>query len=329
MISPINISEEICDNVIISPKTFTKQQQQLRQDSVIKKHVHRPDLGPSTSSHQYTMINDNANKHHKRKRRFSQIDKDDESSESDNLSFGSSFHLSDEDADDETISDDDEQHLDNMVSFTKRKRKLKRKQSGDQSTNSVENPSNANLIFGARDKKDLLKYKTLDDGSVICKLCNRHFASRTQWYRHKYKSHNESETIVTVHPVNMESFKDTFQNTEKALSVSALFQCDKCQVFYKSRRGYLGHMKRRHKNDDNNSGGSGSNNVNNHSQSDDELDTNLEKAARTKNRDSNMATSDSGQIPEDVEKQRQVEEKIINDIIERVKRECQAQGLPT
>lgn len=60
-------------------------------------------------------------------------------------------------------------------------------------------------------------------GSVVCKRCGEVLASRTHWYRHKYKLHVNSLG-----------------------SPSPLFKCELCNVFFKSRKGYMGHYSSRH-----------------------------------------------------------------------------------
>lgn len=62
-----------------------------------------------------------------------------------------------------------------------------------------------------------LDYVLNDDGTCQCKLCGQKVASRTHWYRHKYKVHN-----------------------------SSLFRCDKCEIFFKSKKGYEGHLSNKH-----------------------------------------------------------------------------------
>ena len=56
-----------------------------------------------------------------------------------------------------------------------------------------------------------------EDGTCLCKLCGEKVASRTHWYRHKYKVHNV-----------------------------ALFRCEKCEIFFKSKKGYEGHLANKH-----------------------------------------------------------------------------------
>ncbi|XP_028028506.1 uncharacterized protein LOC114241754 isoform X1 [Bombyx mandarina] len=72
-------------------------------------------------------------------------------------------------------------------------------------------------------KPGVIEYLLNNDGSVICKLCGEVLASRTHWYRHKYKLH----VIQTLNP-------------------APLFQCEQCLVFFKSRKGYIGHIASRH-----------------------------------------------------------------------------------
>jgi len=62
-----------------------------------------------------------------------------------------------------------------------------------------------------------LDYLINDNGTCTCKLCGEVTASRTHWYRHKYKVHNV-----------------------------CLFRCDKCEIFFKSKKGYEGHVANRH-----------------------------------------------------------------------------------
>lgn len=73
-----------------------------------------------------------------------------------------------------------------------------------------------------KNKQELLEYVIQHDGSVLCKICGAILQSRTHWYRHKYK----------VHVPNA--------------SPTPLFQCEYCNVFFKSRKGYIGHIASRH-----------------------------------------------------------------------------------
>lgn len=87
----------------------------------------------------------------------------------------------------------------------------------DESLNTKEqdlfNEENCTTL-SARSKQELLEYMIKEDGSVICKMCGEVLASRTHWYRHKYKLH--------------------VPNTAQPTS---LFKCEKCCVFFKSRKG--------------------------------------------------------------------------------------------
>ncbi|XP_076755513.1 zinc finger and BTB domain-containing protein ttk isoform X1 [Xylocopa sonorina] len=128
-------------------------------------------------------------------------------------------------------------------------------------------------------KKQLLEYLIQNDGSVVCKWCGEVLPSRTRWYRHKYKLHVSTQV------------------TQPA----PLFKCHSCNAYFKSRKGYIGHLSSRH--------------------SDNENDENREEPANKKTR----KTTDIGKGP-DWEQQREKEEKLVADIIDRVKRECEAQG---
>ncbi|XP_076386522.1 zinc finger and BTB domain-containing protein ttk isoform X2 [Megachile rotundata] len=128
-------------------------------------------------------------------------------------------------------------------------------------------------------RKQLLEYLIQNDGSVVCKWCGEVLPSRTRWYRHKYKLHVPTQV------------------TQPA----PLFKCHSCNAYFKSRKGYIGHLSSRH--------------------SDNENDENREEPANKKVR----KTSDIGKGP-DWEQQREKEEKLVADIIDRVKRECEAQG---
>ncbi|XP_012284234.1 protein tramtrack, beta isoform isoform X2 [Orussus abietinus] len=128
-------------------------------------------------------------------------------------------------------------------------------------------------------KKQLLEYLIQNDGSVVCKWCGEVLPSRTRWYRHKYKLHVSTQVAQPA----------------------PLFKCHSCNAYFKSRKGYIGHLSSRH--------------------SDNENDENREEPANKKTR----RTSDVGKGP-DWEQQREKEEKLVADIIDRVKRECEAQG---
>lgn len=124
---------------------------------------------------------------------------------------------------------------------------------------------------------------------MVCKRCGEILASRTHWYRHKYK----------VHVSN-------FGNP------SPLFKCDYCNVFFKSRKGYIGHHSTRH---------SSEGDTVEESQPKDEIP--VSENAEPPINSSKKKISDKSL---DWEEQRIKEEKLVSDIINRVKRECEAQG---
>ncbi|XP_036149771.1 protein tramtrack, beta isoform isoform X1 [Monomorium pharaonis] len=130
-------------------------------------------------------------------------------------------------------------------------------------------------------RKQLLEYLIQNDGSVVCKWCGEVLPSRTRWYRHKYKLHVSTQV------------------TQPA----PLFKCHSCNTYFKSRKGYIGHLSSRH--------------------SDNENDENREEPPS--NKKTRKSSTDIGKGP-DWEQQREKEEKLVADIIDRVKRECEAQG---
>ena len=84
--------------------------------------------------------------------------------------------------------------------------------------NVEEIPSNASSRRNSLNNDDnSLDYALNENGSCTCKLCGEIVSSRTHWYRHKYKVHNV-----------------------------ALFRCDKCEIFFKSKKGYEGHLANKH-----------------------------------------------------------------------------------
>ena len=78
-------------------------------------------------------------------------------------------------------------------------------------------PSNSSSRRNSLNDDNSLDYALNENGSCTCKLCGEIVSSRTHWYRHKYKVHNV-----------------------------ALFRCDKCEVFFKSKKGYEGHLANKH-----------------------------------------------------------------------------------
>lgn len=142
-----------------------------------------------------------------------------------------------------------------------------------------------------RKKSELLEYLTRQDGSVVCKLCGEVLASRTHWYRHKYKLH------VT-----------------NCLNPAPLFKCNVCNVFFKSRKGYMGHTSTRH-----------SENM----EQQEELNIGIqEEIVETAESPKTIATlTKKKEVSKaDIEEQRVREEKLVADIIDRVRKECEAQG---
>lgn len=152
--------------------------------------------------------------------------------------------------------------------------------------------SSGDVIPGRR---ELLEYLIQEDGSVVCKWCGEMLPSRTHWYRHKYKFH------VQAPP-----------------GTATLFKCYKCNVFFKSRKGYHGHITSRH------SGVEKKHSIK------DECDSLIKSGfkelelAPSRGRRSIKHIED---VPvEEYEKQREKEEKLVAEIIEKVKKECEAQG---
>lgn len=145
-------------------------------------------------------------------------------------------------------------------------------------------------------RRELLEYLIQSDGSVVCKWCGELLPSRTHWYRHKYKFHVQSPP-----------------------GAATLFKCYRCNVFFKSRKGYHGHIASRHSGADKKPS------------KDDNLLMNsgfkeLEPPPPTRGR-RNFKLLESNNIPvEDYKKQREKEEKLVAEIIEKVKKECEAQG---
>ncbi|KAG7304373.1 hypothetical protein JYU34_011313, partial [Plutella xylostella] len=178
-------------------------------------------------------------------------------------------------------------------------------------------------------KQELLEYVMRTDGSVLCKLCGEILKNRTHWYRHKYKFH--------VMPLNP----------------TPLFQCEYCLVYFKSRKGYVGHLSSRHSEllSDSSPVLSNSQLVEALKEKGDiktevklEIDPEISipKTTLTNLNSTNVKTTtrSSGDIkkpcrlnrvenpidPVEQEEQRIREEKLVADIISRVKKECEARG---
>lgn len=75
----------------------------------------------------------------------------------------------------------------------------------------------------------LLEYLIQNDGSVVCKWCGEVLPSRTRWYRHKYKLHVSTQVAQPA----------------------PLFKCHSCNTYFKSRKGYIGHLSSRHSDNEN------------------------------------------------------------------------------
>ena len=75
--------------------------------------------------------------------------------------------------------------------------------------------------------RKLLEYLIQKDGSVVCKWCGEVLPSRTRWYRHKYKLHVATQVAQPA----------------------PLFKCHSCNAYFKSRKGYIGHLSSRHSDD--------------------------------------------------------------------------------
>lgn len=147
-------------------------------------------------------------------------------------------------------------------------------------------------------KSELLEYLIRQDGSVVCKLCGEVLASRTLWYRHKYKLHM------------------------KNLNPSPLFKCTHCNVFFKSRKGYTGHLSSRH--------------GENQDVADEVNVVVKEEIVETSynivSPPTVVPTSNNSKKKieklADWEEQRVKEAKLVADIIDRVRKECETQGTP-
>ncbi|XP_046969306.1 uncharacterized protein LOC124536760 [Vanessa cardui] len=175
---------------------------------------------------------------------------------------------------------------------------------------------------------------TRNDGSVVCKLCGEVLQSRTHWYRHKYKLH-------VIQPLNP----------------APLFQCEQCLVFFKSRKGYIGHIASRHSDVLKDSSPVLTNSqadalskstatiqtdikeeidpelsipkssVPNYQTNGKQMNSAVIKTPETKKgHRSNRGNSAENISQSDWEERRSKEEKLVADIIDRVRRECEAQG---
>ncbi|XP_063392627.1 uncharacterized protein LOC134678108 [Cydia fagiglandana] len=176
----------------------------------------------------------------------------------------------------------------------------------------------------SKSRNELLEYMTRNDGSVVCKLCGEILQSRTHWYRHKYKRH-------VIQPLNP----------------APLFQCEQCLVFFKSRKGYIGHLSSRHSEILTDPSPVITRTV---SEVPEKLPMSpvvvkrepeaeaapspahpacqapvKQTSTKTESKRLNKVNKDN-RNKEDWEEKRYREEKLVADIIDRVKRECEAQG---
>ncbi|XP_072379398.1 uncharacterized protein ttk isoform X1 [Diabrotica undecimpunctata] len=141
-------------------------------------------------------------------------------------------------------------------------------------------------------KNEFLEYVVQEDGSVVCKRCGEVLASRTHWYRHKYK----------VHMV---------QASNKLVSPAPLLMCHHCKVYFKSRKGYRGHIAARHSEQP-------INEVVNIVPKEETVEAITDVSMTITRRKNDKST--------EWEEQRVKEEKLVTDIINRVKKECELQG---
>lgn len=163
-----------------------------------------------------------------------------------------------------------------------------------------ENLNNKSDESYEKKKSELLEYLIKQDGSVVCKLCGEVLASRTHWYRHKYKLHVNS--LVNPAP---------------------LFKCIHCNVFFKSRKGYTGHISSRHGENQNQEVTDEVNVV----VKEEIVETSYSIATPPHTITTNNTKKKIEKIA-DWEEQREKEAKLVADIIDRVRKECEAQGAP-
>lgn len=71
------------------------------------------------------------------------------------------------------------------------------------------------------------EYEMRHDGNVLCKICGMMFQSRTHYYRHKYKVHVKSKTKIQT-------------------QIFQCFYCPSNRAFFKSKKGYSGHLWGKH-----------------------------------------------------------------------------------
>ena len=180
---------------------------------------------------------------------------------------------------------------------------------------------------GLRGRQELLEYLIREDGSVVCKWCGEILPSRTHWYRHKYKFHVPSSGTQ---------------------SPASLYKCHHCNVFFKSRKGYAGHIATRHSDEDDKGDKKredfGSESLSTARVMEDSSSDGIGGGGsgggsgggalgggggggggRGGRRNTRSGADAQGRSA-DYEKQREKEEKLVAEIIDRVRRECEAQG---
>ncbi|KAK6644685.1 hypothetical protein RUM43_000953 [Polyplax serrata] len=170
-------------------------------------------------------------------------------------------------------------------------------------------------------RSDLLEYLVKSDGTVVCKWCGEVLPSRTHWYRHKYKLHIPTAGLP-----------------------AGLIKCIKCNTFFKSRKGYVGHCISRHgsveeaekEDEDEHMIIKEEKLVIFEEENVEDVSENIEKEEA--NRKSNKFLESYGrgrkksllksdEKKEDYLKQREKEEKLVADIIAKVKKECEDQSI--
>lgn len=154
----------------------------------------------------------------------------------------------------------------------------------------------------------------------MCKWCGELLPSRTHWYRHKYKLHVPTAGLP-----------------------AGLIKCIKCNTFFKSRKGYVGHCISRHgsveeaekeEEEDDNIIIKEEKLVLYEEDNVEEVSENIEKEEANR-RNKLMESFGRGrkrnlikdEKREDYLKQREKEEKLVADIIAKVKKECEDQSI--
>lgn len=93
------------------------------------------------------------------------------------------------------------------------------------------------------DPLKLLEYLVQKDGSVVCKWCGEVLPSRSRWYRHKYKLHVQTSASI-------QQQQPPTQAQVGCIQPAPLFKCQSCNAYFKSRKGYIGHLSSRHSGED-------------------------------------------------------------------------------